>query len=148
MTWIIWLMLVSVCSAAVEQTPVDRMLDRVVNQERDLMTLLAKHNPIVETYIQVQPSASASGATAVAIEKDVYFLGRMNLTNEISYEALLESDAARKPGKSFFGRAGKPKEFAFLPKGFAQMSIIDSQAFNRAISVSDNLNISKKKENF
>ena len=119
-------------TASAEQDPVDRMLDRVVTQESDLLALLAKHSPIVETYIQIQgPGDSPATGTALSIEKDVYFLGRMNLTGEVSYEVLLEQEVAKKPGHFFFGKGSKPKEFAFLPRGFAQMSIIDSQSFNR-----------------
>ena len=81
--------------AAAQQSPIDRMLDRIVKQERDLLTLLGKHNPVVETYIQIQSPGEAPAANAAAaIEKDVYFLGRMNLTGEVKYEPLIEPEEA------------------------------------------------------
>ncbi len=134
MNMFIWLSVLSLTSLAAEQTPVDRMLDRVIKQERDLLTLLGMHKPIVETYIQVQSPGESTGSAAAAtpIEKDVYFLGRMNLAGEMSYEALLEQESSVKKGGRFnFSKPGKSKEFEFLPRGFAQMSIIDSQAFDR-----------------
>src|SRR5258705_4019135 len=82
-----------------QQPPADRLLDGIVQREHDLLTLLAKHNPIIETYIQIQAAGEATEATKVAaIEKDIYFLGRMNLTGEIKYEPLLESEEPKRGG--------------------------------------------------
>src|SRR5882724_5032270 len=121
-----------ICCAVAEQSPIDRMLDRVVKQERDLLTLLGKHSPVVETYIQVHgPGEAVAANAAPAIEKDVYFLGRMNLTGEVKYEALIEQEEAKRNSRFSFPKISKPKDFVFLPRGFAQMAIVDSQSFDR-----------------
>ncbi len=122
-----FLFVVLVAFSSAEQTPVDLLLDRVVKQERDLLTLLGKHSPVVETYIQLQ----ADTGDSATIQKDVYFLGRMNLIGEIKYDALLEQEETKRVSKFSLIKTPKPKEYAFLPRGFAQMAIIDSQSFDR-----------------
>jgi hypothetical protein len=118
---------------------VDRLLDRVVAAEQRMMKILSERNPIVETYIQEEASATSSSKEG----RDHYFLGRMVLINSINYvsfvkrsiEAPVVVESKQKGRLPFFKKAGPAAEaqepVAFLPVGFAQMALIDSKSFDR-----------------
>ncbi|MEO8025047.1 MAG: M48 family metalloprotease [Bryobacteraceae bacterium] len=115
------------------QTQVDRLLDRIVAQEHELLTMLGQQSPIVETYIQVQDTGDAAGANSFSpISKDLYFLGRMNLTGDVTYQPLIDQEETKRSSRlPWKWEIGKSKELVFLPRGFAQMAVIDAQTFDR-----------------
>ncbi len=125
--------------AAEANSAVDRLLDRVIAAEQRMMKILSERNPIVETYIQEEASASSSSKEG----RDHYFLGRMVLINSINYvsfvkrsiEAPVVVESKPKGRLPFFKKAGPATEaqepVAFLPVGFAQMALIDSKSFDR-----------------
>jgi len=128
-------------------TAVDRLLERVISSEQRMMKALAERSPIVETYIQEDPT----GQGAAHQVRDHYFLGRMVLVNSVNYISLVkrgqvqgpeevkpEARAESKPRLKlpFFRKSGQsladvPEPVAFLPVGFAQMALIDSKSFDR-----------------
>jgi hypothetical protein len=112
------------------QTPnaaVDRLLDRIVEREKIFLDSAKTRTPIIETYIQESPEATPGNESPT---KDHYFLGRFRLGNALAYETLVDrSDPP--PQKSSWHSAQKNRPMAFLPRGFAQMAVIDLQDFNR-----------------
>jgi hypothetical protein len=102
---------------------VDRLLDRIVEREKMFLDAAKKRSPVIETYIQESPNAAPADERPT---KDHYFLGRFRLGESLSYETLIErSDAPPQKGRQ------KSRPMMFLPRGFAQMAVIDLQDFNR-----------------
>jgi len=118
--WIAFLLAAAPLSA--QDAVVDRLLDRIVAQEQAFLDSLSTHAPLFETYIQ------ESGAGQSAPQRDHYFLGRVRLLDTVGYEPLIDKTTPE-PVK---GRS-KPKTqpLAFLPRGFAQMALLDLHGFNR-----------------
>jgi len=110
---------------AQERNAVDGLLDRIVQHEQEFLRNLRAHSPIIETYIQEMPAADQNDDTPV---RDHYFLGRLILTDAVNYESFLTRTDNQKSSWLPFG---KDKSTAFLPKGFAQMTVIDSSNLNR-----------------
>jgi Peptidase family M48 len=115
---------------------VDRLLDRMVEQEHYFLARMKNRAPLIETYVQEIPLRPAAGAESRP-DKDHYFLGRFRLGDSVGYEKLIEhTDPPPKPASSFaaklpFPRAPKPQPMTFLPRGFAQMTVLDLHDFNR-----------------
>ncbi|MEQ1946440.1 MAG: M48 family metalloprotease [Bryobacteraceae bacterium] len=112
---------------------VDQLLDRITDHERLFVESMQSRTPLIETYIQESPEGAAAEDRPV---RDHYFLGRFRLGSEIAYMSLVErTDAppAKTSGRIPF-RSGGPKQQAlsFLPRGFAQMAVIDLHDFDRA----------------
>lgn len=114
------------------QTPnavVDRLLDRIVEREKAFLDSAKKRTPVIETYIQEAPESSPADERPT---KDHYFLGRFRLGDALAYETLIErSDAPPQKSGGWLHSAQKNHPMTFLPRGFAQMAIIDLQDFNR-----------------
>ncbi len=110
---------------------VAQVLDRIVAREALFLQTVRTHAPLIETYIQ-ETSATKEGETHPV--KDHYFLGRFRLDSGLDYEPLLErTDAVPKPGRRGLFRPAPPKgpSLTFLARGFAQMTALDLQEFNR-----------------
>ena len=112
---------------------VDRLLDRIVEREKAFLEAARKRTPVIETYIQETPEPTQpSGDDRPS--KDHYFLGRFRLGETLGYDTLVErSDApSLKPSShKLFHSAPKTEAMTFLPRGFAQMAVIDLADFNR-----------------
>jgi len=110
------------------QTPnavVDRLLDQIVGREKVFLDSAKTRTPIIETYIQ---EAEGTGADPRPT-KDHYFLGRFRLGDSLGYETLIERSDPPPQKAGHFSQ--KPRPMTFLPRGFAQMAVIDLQDFNR-----------------
>jgi hypothetical protein len=111
---------------------VGRLLDRIVERERTFLTTIQARTPLVETYIQETPENSDASARPT---KDHYFLGRFRLRDTTTYEPLVQRTEAPAPKSNswllFRSDAGKNRPLTFLPRGFAQMAVIDLRDFNR-----------------
>ena len=111
---------------------VEKLLDRIVERERVFLTTIQMRTPLVETYIQETPESSDATARPT---KDHYFLGRFRLGDSITYEPLVERTDAPAPKSNswlpFRSDAAKNRPLTFLPRGFAQMAVIDLRDFNR-----------------
>ena len=111
---------------------VDKLLDRIVERERASLAAIETRTPLVETYIQETPE---NGGDSAGPTKDHYFLGRFGLTDRVTYESLVERTDAPPPKSSswlpFRFTAPKNRALTFLPRGFAQMAVIDLRDFNR-----------------
>jgi hypothetical protein len=107
------------------QNAVDLLLNRIVQHEQEFLKNLRAHSPIIETYIQEMPVSDLSDSLPT---KDHYFLGRMSLTDTVSYESFLNRTDNQKGSRVPFS---KGQSTAYLPKGFAQMTVLDATNFNR-----------------
>jgi hypothetical protein len=110
--------------AAQDRSAVDALLDRVVQHEQEFLKNLRAHTPIIETYIQETPGADQGDSPV----RDHYFLGRMSLTDGVNYESFLTRTDNQKGSWLSLGRSAPT---AFLPRGFAQMTVLDAVNFNR-----------------
>ena len=111
---------------------VEKLLDRIVGRENVFLAAIAARTPLAETYIQEGPEGGDASARPT---KDHYFLGRVRWNGAVDYQPLVARTDAP-PGKSGFWlpfRSGTPKKAAltFLPRGFAQMAVLDLHDFNR-----------------
>jgi len=96
------------------------VLDRVVQREHLFMAQMRHMHPMVETYLQDLNNDSAGNAIP---ENDKYFLGRLDMTDgpeDVSFV-----------GQPGFGHRMLAKmtgvySLHFLPMGFAQMVVLDS----------------------
>jgi Peptidase family M48 len=112
-------------------SPVDRLLDRIVERESALIHTLQSHTPVVETYIQELPETAGEDAHPI---KDHYFLGQIKMGSSLEYMPLIErTDAALKSNLSWlpFRPGAKNQSMRFMPRGFAQMAFPDLHDFNR-----------------
>ena len=98
----------------------DQVVDRVVDRERAFNEQMRSLQPLVETYIQ---TVTPDHELGLVPSGDNYFLGRLNLKNGVEDRSFLE---APKGAPGFFSRLTKPIAPHFLPRGFAQMAILDS----------------------
>ncbi|MEP7354470.1 MAG: hypothetical protein ABI824_14685, partial [Acidobacteriota bacterium] len=138
--------------------PVDQLLDKIVAREQEFLLALGKHSPLFETYIQefsspvvsneslpMNPPPANSPILSPARlgvdltpypSRDQYFLGRARLDVSVDYNSLLErtsgepqKTASEKPARD--KSKSKVQELRFLPRGFAQMAVVDLHGFNR-----------------
>ncbi|MEQ1884627.1 MAG: M48 family metalloprotease [Bryobacteraceae bacterium] len=111
---------------------VDQLLDRITDHERLFVESMQSRTPLIETYIQETAEGASSDDRPV---RDHYFLGRFRLGAEIAYQALVERTDAppqKASGRSLFRSSGpKQQALSFLPRGFAQMAVIDLHDFTR-----------------
>lgn len=115
---------------------INRLLDQIVAGEAAFLDRMKQRAPLVETYIQEssKEDSPAAGSGGNHPDADHYFLGRLRLGESIGYETLIaHSDApAKAPSKwPFWNSGGKNQSLSFLPRGFAQMAILDLHDFDR-----------------
>lgn len=129
------LVLIGAAASCLQAAPADplveRLLDKIVERENHFLESVRTHTPLIETYIQETTEADdASGPT-----KDHYFLGRFRLADAVNYETLVERTdppLAEKRRRLFLPGGGtRAAGMAFLPRGFAQMTVMDLREFNR-----------------
>ena len=112
-------------SAPAQQNIADQIIDRAITREHALLATLQNMNPVAETYIQDLANDNDFGAVPV---NDHYFVGRIDLSHGISQTSYLSkaSDGSKLDLFSHFFT------IQYLPKGFAQMMLIDGTDFDRA----------------
>src|SRR5690242_210796 len=96
------------------------VMDRVVEREHFFMAQMRHMHPLVETYLQDLKTEASGDTTPV---KDQYFLGRLDMT-----EGPEDTSFVGQPG---FGHRMLSKltgvySLHYLPMGFAQMVVLDS----------------------
>jgi hypothetical protein len=114
---------VSAC-AADGVSAVDTLLDRIVQQEQDLVEQLRAKSAVVETYIQEM--GDTPGISELSI-RDHYFLGRLDLAKGLNYVPLAARSETKGARLSFLRKTPA----VFVPGGFAQMVMPDRDGFNR-----------------
>ena len=125
---IVFLLLVSATAGVAADNPkpspalsFDQTVDRVVARERGFVATMKRMHPLAETYIQnLHDDRDHNAAPA----SDQYFLGRLDLNNGVR-DATFQK---QRPG--FVHHVVNPfssaLEYKFLPRGFAQMVILDT----------------------
>jgi hypothetical protein len=99
----------------------DRMVDQVVEREREFVATMKSMHPLVETYVQ---NLHEEKDHMVLPTSDQYFLGRLDLSNGPS-DQLFEKD---RPGfgHHFSNLWSGILYRGFVPAGFAQMVMLDA----------------------
>lgn len=98
---------------------------KIAVQEQKLLARLQEYRPLTETYIQVM---TPSGEGELAVREDHYFLGKVNLGKGVDLISFAET---AKESKGWFSSLFS-REFRFLPRGFAQMALIDNAGLDRS----------------
>ncbi len=103
----------------------NKVVDKIVAQERAEIQLLRQYSPLVETYIQYLRTDKEAEAVP---NGDKYFLGRAELAKGVELEPL-----ERSVGLKHKLLAGMRGFFSteFVPRGFLQMIYLDTNGFDR-----------------
>lgn len=112
------------------QSPVDRLLDSVLENERAFVEKLERYEPILETYIQVTPDLI--DVSAAAPREDHYMIGRLILSEgAVTHDtwSLSEGFSDVKRFLMFFRRPTR----GFVADGFAQMVLLDESGLRRDV---------------
>lgn len=104
---------------------IDEVVDRAIAQESRLLTVLRGLHPIAETYIQNMMKDTDFGAVP---KTDHYFLGKIDLSKGVDTTSFLPKSSRRTHASQFFTQLFSLK---YLPRGFAQMMLIDGSSFDR-----------------
>ena len=103
----------------------DEVVDRAIAQETRLLTVLRGLHPIAETYIQNMVKDADFGAVP---KTDHYFLGKIDLSKGVTTASFLPKSSRRTRAFQAFTQLFALK---YLPRGFAQMMLIDGTTFDR-----------------
>ena len=104
----------------------DAVVDRIIQREHALMTMLNGRTPLVETYLQDLKMDPVMG---ISPKGDHYFLGKMDLGNTVERRDFLSKDASME--SSMLGGFVKLFKFEYHPMGFSWMIFADRQDFDR-----------------
>jgi hypothetical protein len=103
----------------------DETLNRAVASETRLVAKLKTVQPVVETYIQQMQRDEDLGSVP---KTDNYFLGKLDLSREVSQDSFIPAPGFFKRSIGAFTKFFSPD---FLPRGFAQMVLMDEDGFDR-----------------
>ncbi len=107
------------------QTTPDRAIDGAISREGALLTFLRSSTPVAETYIQDMVPDTDFRTIPIA---DHYFLGRIDLSHGIVQTSYLPKGNDNRGKFDLFTRFFN---INYLPRGFAQMMLIDGNGFDR-----------------
>jgi hypothetical protein len=100
----------------------DQVVDRAIEREHFFMAQMRQLHPLVETYLQNLKDDKELGAPVP--QSDVYFLGRLDMSNGTDDRAFVSPTTAGL-GKRMLNKFSSVYAMKFLPLGFAQMAVID-----------------------
>jgi len=103
----------------------DQVVDRVVAREQAFNEQMRQMHPLVETYIQTLRPDREMGLVPAA---DQYFLGRFDLSGGVKDRSFMAEPGV---SKRMMTKMSDMVGVHFLPRGFAQMAILDD-AFTRS----------------
>ena len=108
----------------------ERVLEAVVANERELAETLERYRPLVETYLQTVKPDPVLGFVPV---KDNYFFGRLELPDEdvVETQANGKKKARKRSKKNSLTLFDDFHSQTFKPESFARMLIVDRGAFTR-----------------
>ena len=101
----------------------DQMIDRTIEREHFFMAQMKQLHPLVETYIQNLKEDKDLGAPVPV--SDVYFLGRLDMSDGAD-DHTFSSPTTAGLGKRMLSKLKDVYSVKFLPLGFAQMVILDT----------------------
>ncbi|HVW08932.1 MAG TPA: M48 family metalloprotease [Bryobacteraceae bacterium] len=111
------------CAPAQSMTP-NEVLDEAIAHESTLLSVLQARTPVAETYIQELASDPDFGTIPTT---DHYFLGKVDLSHGITDKSYLSKASTG----SKFDLFAHFLTIQYLPKGFAQMMLLDGGTFDR-----------------
>ncbi len=113
-------------AAAGNDEAVNKLLDRIAQQEQSFIQELHTRSAILETYIQETPDSPRDAGEVV---RDHYFLGRLDFAKGLAYTPMASrGDAPRQAHVLSFL---KNRATVFAPTGFAQMALPDAAGLDR-----------------
>jgi hypothetical protein len=101
------------------------VIDRMIEREHFFVAQMRHMHPLVETYIQNMRADKDLGQIP---QNDHYFLGRLDLSNGTDDRSFLGQPGFR---QRFMGKLTSLYSMRFLPLGFAQMVMLDSDLQNK-----------------
>jgi len=106
--------------AATPPATIDQVVDRFIAREKALVELLKDRTPVVETYLQTVKADSELGPVPTG---DKYFLGHMDLGEDIEHRTYLKDSASIQ--KHMLGGFNKLFTVQYKPLGFSWMLFAD-----------------------
>src|SRR5271157_2140508 len=125
-------LLATAARAAGEREAVEKLLDRITQQEERFMQDLRTRTAVLETYIQETPNPAEGAGQAV---RDHYFLGKLDFSKGLEYTPMAAHSELPRGSRPLFFL--KNRSTAFVPTGFAQMVLPDAEGFDRKNYVLD-----------
>jgi Peptidase family M48 len=113
-------------SAAAPPATIDQVIDRFIAREKALVDLLKDRTPVVETYLQTVKADADLGLVPTG---DKYFLGHMDLGEDIEHRTYLKDSASIQ--KHLLGGVNKLFTVQYKPLGFSWMIFADRDEFDR-----------------
>jgi hypothetical protein len=103
----------------------DQVIDRISAREKQLIQSLRHYSPRLETYIQIMRPDPELGSVPAG---DRYFLGRLDLSRRVDEKSFLRESGQ---GTGLVSRIVHFSRLDFVPDGFAQMTMMDANDFDR-----------------
>jgi hypothetical protein len=101
------------------------MVDRAIAQENLLLKIMRGERPVAETYIQdLGPDADFGAAP----KTDHYFFGKLDLSNGLTGASFIPKAGSKTRALDVFTHLFS---IQYVPRGFAQMLLIDGAGFDR-----------------
>ena len=113
-------------AAAAPPATMDQVVDRFLVREKALVELLKDRTPVVETYLQ---NVKADVDLGLVPTGDKYFLGHMDLGEDIDHRSYLKDSASIQ--KHLLGGVNKLFTVQYKPLGFSWMIFADRDEFDR-----------------
>jgi hypothetical protein len=108
---------------ALAPTSFGQTVDRLVERERAFVTAMKRLHPLAETYIQ---NLREDNNHKVEPTSDQYFLGRLDLSDGPEDELFKDQHSGLGLGGHFLNPFAGIFSRKFMPRGFAQMVMLDS----------------------
>src|SRR6267154_5154071 len=113
-------------TTATPPATMDQVVDRFIAREKALVDLLKDRTPVVETYLQ---NVKADADLGLLPTGDKYFLGHMDLGEDIEHRTYLKDSASIQ--KHLLGGMNKLFTVQYKPLGFSWMIFADRDEFDR-----------------
>jgi Peptidase family M48 len=113
-------------TTAAPPATMDQVVDRFIAREKGLVELLKDRTPVVETYLQ---NVKADADLGLVPTGDKYFLGHMDLGEDIEHRTYLKDSASIQ--KHLLGGMNKLFTVQYKPLGFSWMIFADRDEFDR-----------------
>lgn len=113
-------------SAPQPVSSIDQIVDRAIMQESNLLAVMRGEHPLTETYIQDLGTDADFGSIP---KTDHYFLGKLDLSNGVTTDSFIPKAGA---GSHTFDVFKRVFSIEYVPRGFAQMLVLDGAQFDRA----------------
>jgi hypothetical protein len=111
-----------------QSTPLEQVVERVIQREHEEIKTLRRLSPLVETYIQDMRPDKEFGMVPV---KDHYFIGVAELSKGVVEQSMLDKKKGRVAKLNPFGGLSGAFSSSYVPEGFLQMIYIDTGGFDR-----------------